>query len=230
MTSQATIFDFAPKALPIKGWAHENGGRGWIYRSNAEASIKDLGKLPSGAGLWPRFMATPTGRWPGREDIRHWQQCGDGGIHKEIWYDGTVRDRLQIGYGTPDECKRVGLCDAWIDGDTMHVIGDDGIERTLEVIEDSEASRYDVHPFDPARIPEHYLLLAMHNGLRGEMAKAMAHMPYDFSACAPTTEAMDAVYATYDLTHVIPMCDHAVPRRPKGCRWSSRCRSWARCP
>lgn len=210
MTAQATLFDFAPKALPIKGWGHDNDGRAWIYRSNAEAVIKDLGKLPSGAGLCPRLMATPRGRWKDVGDLRHWQQRGGGGITKQIWVDGTVRDEIGIQYGIPSECKDTELCEAWVDGDFMHTIGGDGIERTLEIHDDSGIHHLDINLFDPARDPEHYLMLAMLKGVRGEMVWTMSNMPYDFSICGPKTKGMDEVYETYDLTHVVPMCSHKV--------------------
>lgn len=210
MTAQACIYDFAPKALPIKGWPHEKGGRAWIYRANAEATIRDLGKLPSGDGLCPRFMATPKGRWPGAGDVRHWQQCGNGGIMKEVWYDGTVKDVIAVHYGAPDEFERTELRDAWIDGGLMHIVGGDGIERTVEIHEDCEIHRLDLNPFDPARNPEHYLLLAMLKGVRGDTAEAMADMPFSFAVCDPCGKAMDAVYSTYNLTHIVPMCNQNV--------------------
>lgn len=210
MTAQATLFDFSPKAVPIRGWSHDNEGRAWIYRSNAKAVIRDLGKLPSGAGLCPRYMATPKDRWQGVGDIRHWQQCGGGGITKHVWLDGTVEDRIGIQFGIPSECRAVELCEAWIDGDLMHIVGGDGIERTLEVHEDSGIHRLDVHPFEPARYPEHYLMLAMLKGVRGDTARAMTSMPWTFDLCGPATRGMDEVYATYDLTRIVPMCSHRV--------------------
>ena len=205
MTAQATLFDFAPKALPIKASPFDHHPHRRICRSNAEAVVKDLGKMPSGAGIWPSLHVNDRPEWNDGCDLTSGQYRDSGGIRKEIWVDGRVKDVVE-----PDD-GWMGIDRAWIDGDTLHIVTSDGIERTLDIFEDSECRRSDIHPFDPATHPEHYVILALSKGLRGEdvMKMASTHC-YDFDTVWPLSEAMDVIWRSIPLTGVVPKLDQKV--------------------
>lgn len=205
MTAQATLFDFAPKALPIKASPFDHHPHRTIYRTNAEAVVKDLGQMPSGAGIWPSLHANTNPEWNGGCDITSGQYRGSGGILKRIWADGRVEDHIQVEDGW------MQISETWIEGDLMHIVGVDGIERTLDIEEDSECRWWDVHPFDPADIVEHYAMLALSKGLRGDDIMAIARISsYCFDTVWPSSEAMDIVWSTIPLTGVVPKLDQKV--------------------
>ena len=94
---QCTLFEFSRIGIvPAEGWMHEHtDGRAWIYRTNAEAVVRDMGGLPSGAGLWPRIMPTrKTGSWK-EWDLHVWQCRGSGPFTKLIRTDGTTFDEFR---------------------------------------------------------------------------------------------------------------------------------------
>lgn len=208
MTAQATLFDFAPRAVPLKSWSHDHDHpHRWIYRTNAEAVVKDLGKMPSGDGLWPSLHINTRPEWHSGCNITAGQYRGSGGIWKEIWVDGRVRDTVAM----DDSLTHWEIEQAWIENDTLHLVGVDGIERTLDVVEDSECDRCDIHPFDPARHPEDYIALALSKGVRGDDIITMLSIhSRNFDTVWPLSKAMDVVWSLIPVTGVVPKLDHKV--------------------
>lgn len=48
---QSSLDDFLARPIPVEGWMHERDerdGRGWIYRTDAEAVVHDLNALGDG--------------------------------------------------------------------------------------------------------------------------------------------------------------------------------------
>lgn len=207
MTAQATLFDFAPKAIPVKAmFPVDRHPHRTICRSNAEAVVKDLGRMPSGAGIWPSLHVNTNPEWNDGCDITAGQYRNDGGFLKHIWADGRVKDVIRIDH------EWMEVSEAWIDGDVLHIVtASDGLERTVDVFEDSECGRTDIHGFRPADVVEHFVMLALSKGLRGDDVMTMARITsYRFETVWPLSEAMDVVWRTIPLTGVVPMLDQRV--------------------
>ena len=242
---QCTLFEFSRIGIgPAEGWMHEHtDGRAWIYRTNAEAVVRDMGGLPSGAGLWPRIMPTrKTGSWK-EWDLHVWQCRGSGPFTKLIRTDGTTFDEFRPyrveyvnGKSTERSDVRLEAVSAYIDGDLLITETREGGQWSVDIVEDTVCDPRDIHRFDPANDPEHYLILAMSKGLRGDAVMKMADLPCSFSIISPWHHGMDEVWASVPLTGVVPRmsydvhhitesldiapidktCDRCLKRRPNG--------------
>lgn len=174
---QSSLDDFLARPIPVEGWAHERDGMGWIYRSNAEAVVHDLNRMPSGMGIWPRIMphSTRGGHRDDGWDLDHWQCRGCGAITKQIRVDGTVRDflrpiRPEYVDGKPVPETRIWhpLSSAHIDGDELILETEDGRLWSEIIVPDSECRNGDTHLYDPETDPEHFLIACLHAGIIGK--------------------------------------------------------------
>lgn len=123
---QLTLLDFRPRAIPCTSRMHEHDGRGWIYRSNAEAVVHDLDAMPSGMGIWPRMVGCRGRHRCDGWDIMHFQCRGCGKIEKLIRLDGVAADfirpnRYEVvnGQPTPESELKLRISSAHIDGDEL---------------------------------------------------------------------------------------------------------------
>lgn len=182
---QCTLSEFSPRIIPAEGWKHEHtDGRAWIYRTNAEAVVKDIGRMPSGAGLWPRIMPTRRrGAWESW-DLHAWQCRGPGPFTKLINTDGALFDefrpyRTECVNGKPTErsMTRLEAVSAYIDGDLLITETRDGGQWSVDIVEDSECEPHDIHPFDPVNVPEHFLILCLSRGITGKELMDLTDMP-----------------------------------------------------
>ena len=221
---QATLFDFTSRPIPVEGWMHERDGRGWIYRSNAEAVVHDLNRMPSGMGIWPRILQCKGYGYDGW-DLHHYQCRGSGSITKLIRTDGTVRDflspfRFECVDGKPAHgcMDRYPLASARIEDDELVMVTEDGRTWSEMIVPDSECPRLDVHPFDPEGDPEHFLIACLHAGLTGSELVPIAELPYSFAATSPLRPEMDTVMRlsreigivprmSYDVHHITEFID-----------------------
>lgn len=211
MPTQATLYDFTPRAVPVEawGWDHDHPHR-WLYRSNAEAVVKDLGKMPSGAGIWPRLMRNCQPSWHWGCDFIADQYRQDGGIRKAIWADGRVVDCMRVrqddNYGRDTRIEQ-----AWIEDDTLHIVGDDGIERYLDILDDSECDRADRTGFHPDTIVQHYGILALSKGVTGDAISAIVDLhSCRFETVWPRDPKVDLLWSTIPTTGVVPKLSYAV--------------------
>lgn len=210
---QTSLDNFLARPIPVEGWAHERDGMGWIYRSNAEAVVHDLNRMPSGMGIWPRIMphSTRGGHRDDGWDLDHWQCRGGGAITKQIRVDGTVRDFLRPirpeyvdGKPVPETRIRHPLSSAHIDGDELILETEDGRLWSEIIVPDSECRNGDVHLYDPEDDPEHFLIACLHAGITGGELLEIADLPCRFDIISPFIPAMDTVMRLSERIGVIP--------------------------
>lgn len=198
---QLTLLDFRPRAIPCTSWMHEHDGRGWIYRSNAEAVVHDLNAMPSGMGIWPRMMGCRGRHRCDGWDVMHFQCRGCGKIEKLIRLDGVAADfirpnRYEVvnGQPTPESELKLRISSAYIDGDELMLETEDGRLWSEIIIPDSECHPRDVWRYDPENDPEHFLIACLHAGCTGEELYPIADLPYRFEVISPYIPEMDTVF------------------------------------
>ena len=198
---QLTLLDFRPRAIPCTSWMHEHDGRGWIYRSNAEAVVHDLNAMPSGMGIWPRMMGCRGQYRCDGWDIRHFQCRGCGKIEKLIRVDGVVADFIRPnrfetvnGQPTPESEANRPRTAADIAGDGL-VIRTEGARLWRgRIIPDAECPPRDVWRYDPENVPELFLIACLLAGCTGEELYPIADLPYRFEVISPYIPEMDTVF------------------------------------
>lgn len=219
MARQLTLMDFHPTITICKGWAHEYGGRGWIYRSNAEEVVHDLNTMPSGMGIWPRIMKC-SGRFGYDEgwDLNHFQCRGSGGILKMIRSNGDVQDLLhpfvvEYDNGKPNlsTTERFPISSAYIDEDELVIETEDGRLWSEVIVPDSDCRSIDIHPFDPENDPEHFLIACLRAGCTGGDLVPLAELPCSFSIIHPFRPEMSTVFRLSEITGIIPRLRQTVP-------------------
>lgn len=215
---QLTLFDFHPRAIPCTSWIHEYGGRGWIYRSNAEAVVHDLNAMPSGMGIWPRMMGCRGHFGCDGWDLCHFQCRGCGGIRKMIRMDGEVADFIRPnrfetvnGKPTPESQVELRIESATIDGDKFLVGTEDGRLWSEVIIPDSECCPMDVHRYDPENDPEHFLTACLHAGFTGEELYPIADLPYRFEVISSFRSEMATVFELSKCVGIVPRLRVTVP-------------------
>lgn len=215
---QSSLDDFLTRPIPVEGWMHEYDGRGWIYRSNAEAMVHDLNAMPSGMGIWSRMMAC-RGRF-GYDgwDLEFFQCRGCGSVIKLIRVDGMVRDflspfRFECVDGKPIHgcMDRLPLASARIEGDELILGTEDGRAWSEIIIPDSECHPSDVHRFDPENDPEHFLMACLRAGIVGEELMPIADLPYRFSVTSPVRPEMDTVFRLSGIIGIVPAMGDDLP-------------------
>ncbi len=203
---QTSLDSFGPRPTPLFFW----GRRAWCYRSNAEAYVRDLHMLPSGDGIWPRLLACDS-RFPRYDgwDLCFYQCRGDCRADKLIRRDGTVGEFLYPVDPADDthdafirEVPRVES--AWVDGELLHYLLDNGTEWTQDIVEDSECPIHDTFPLDPSTYPEHFMIVALQKGIRDDDLMAMSDLAYRFQDEALTVEPMRAVWRTIPIVGIAP--------------------------
>lgn len=203
---QRSIFDYRAQAVPVTGWTIIDGGKGRaeIYRSNAESFVEDLGRIPSGKGIWPRLIYAKMYGDEHLGDMMYYQCRGKGSVTKYINLDGSVRDCVTVGRESMD------VYEAWIDACQLHLITSDGMERTVAIVEDDMCNTWDRQAFDPARYPEHFLLLAIQKGIRGKILKNLWTLPHSFDLCNPLSPEIEAVWSMIPQVGVVPRMSYNV--------------------
>lgn len=213
---QSSLDDFLARPIPVEGWAHERDERdgvGWIYRTNAEAVVHDLNRMPSGMGIWPRIMkhSSRSGRMEDGWDLDHWQCRGCGAITKQIRVDGTVRDYLRPtcpryvdGKSVPGTGDYLPLSAARIECDQLILETEDGRLWSEIIVPDSECRNGDVHLYDPENDPEHFLIACLHAGITGKELLEIADMPYRFEVTSPLRPEMNTVMRLSGEIGIVP--------------------------
>lgn len=196
---QASLFDFGSRPVRVMwydDWASE-------ARSNAEAIVSDLHRLPSGKGIWPRLVKCEGRTRPPGWDWEFYQCRGGGRVVKYIRKDGTVLDAVEPVDGTDASHP---IADAWIDGDTLHLLTEDGTVWVERVYPDSEIRRKsDRHPFAPDIYPEHFQIACLNAGIGGEAVWRMNSLPYYWESVNPVyNPCMDDVDAAVPVVGIVP--------------------------
>lgn len=208
---QSSLDDFLTRPIPVEGWMHEYGGRGWIYRSNAEAVVHDLNAMPSGMGIWPRMMDCRGKFGCDGWDLEFFQCRGSGAIRKMISADGKVQDQLrpfrivyEKGKPIPGSTDRFPRVSARIEGDELILWTEDGRMWSEMIVPDSDCDPIDVHRFDPENDPEHFLMACLRAGIVGEELIPIAGLPYRFSVTSPVRPEMDTVFRLSGMIGIVP--------------------------
>lgn len=219
MSRQLTLMDFRPSSIMCEGWAHEYDGKGWIYRSNAEAVVHDLNSMPSGMGIWPRILKCQ-GRFGYDEgwDLHHYQCRGNGSIQKLIRSNGDVQDLLHPfrvvydhGKPVPGCTDRFPISAAYIDGDELMMETVDGRLWSEMIVPDSDCDHIDIHPYDPENDPEHFLIACLHAGCTGKDLLSITGLPCRFELIHPFRSEMDAVFRLSEKVGIVPRLPQIVP-------------------
>lgn len=161
--AQTSIFDFEPKpeAKPEEEWLLAyDGSHAFMYRTDAESFCSTLGSLPT-EGLWLRCMEidhkASFNRWcPWAEAEVCWH--GSMNVVKLLDTAGRVEeyvDPYPHGHYFENgkmvrERVHARVLDARVEGSVLSVELEGFGTMLAEVREDSECSRWDVHPYDPA--------------------------------------------------------------------------------
>ena len=204
MTSlvQSSIFDFKPKERPAQ-WLMSIGERRALCRTDAEAFVRELGTIPTGA-VWPRCLEIDHSRvynaWCPWASARIW---GHGGIGEEVLVDHTGRVEWWIDPYPPKsyfgkdgkqvrERVHARILSAEIEGDALR-LGLEGLGDWLaEIKPDSALSRYDFHPYDPSRDLEHFAIECYRRNLPAGMFGWRECYIYGTPALRPFCRAVSA--------------------------------------
>jgi len=219
---QCSIFDYVSKPTPVEGY--EIGSHDTIFRSNAEALVHDIGKMPSGMGNYLRCMPIDhkasynqkLAEW----DAEFWFQASAGSYRKLMSASGRVRDIIRPysigriyknGQNTEDNPK-MEIVAATIDGDLLIMTDTDGKEWSMDIVSDDNIARYDRHPFSPEHVLEHLAIECYKHSLPLDVIMPVHHGPCDVDCLRPfsdTRESRDGIRIYEKNEDFIKICHAA---------------------
>jgi len=197
LVTQMTMFAFddVPVSKEPKWLEDYDGNHKTICRMDAEATVEDLNRMPSGKGSWLRCLEVDHTRTY-ESQFKDWDAC--------IWFQrGTGVKKMVRSTGEVMDCidphpykwhyldgkmirpwKYEPLKEAWIEENVLHIKLDSG-EYLAQITDDSEIDRYDIHPYNPTYDLEHFAIECYRHKLPRELMKWREHYMYGTPCLRP---------------------------------------------